>query len=144
MTENEIREIFQPHGEIKALRLVTFRNGHSKGTCYIDYHDATTAEKVQKAMNGIEVGGKTISVLISDPSVKKNPSNQEKMLDEGILGGGNKGKKAFGSRGKGMFSLMPRALLRAHTAAGSSETPATETSETKLSNEDFRNMLLKK
>nr|XP_045609668.1 squamous cell carcinoma antigen recognized by T-cells 3-like isoform X1 [Procambarus clarkii] len=146
MTEKEIREAFEPHGEIKALRLVTYRNGHSKGTCYIDYNDVATAEKVQKAMDGIELEGKTISVVISDPSAKKNSNNQEMSVPEGgLLGGGNKGKKAAGTRGRSMFSLMPRALLRAPvTSADSPETSTTETPTKKMSNEDFRNMLLKK
>lgn len=171
MTENDVREAFQPHGKIKNIRLVTYRNGHSKGTCYIDYYDSETAQKVRQAMDGANLGDKVISVLISDPSAKKSstrasspregssfdgnddPDAKEKLSNKdtstpkgGILGGGIKGKKVAGIRGKGMFSLMPRAVVRAHatSSTGVTETSSVESQGKKMSNEDFRSMLLKK
>lgn len=166
MTENDVREAFQPHGKIKNIRLVTYRNGHSKGSCYIEYYDPETAEKVRQAMDGTQLGDKVISVLISDPSIKKSLTTKVSSPREGsslgdivdpaasnkdtsragTLGGGNKGKKAVGTRGKGMFSLMPRTVLRAHTTSsmGANETNTAESQSKKMSNEDFRNLLLKK
>lgn len=138
MTENDVKEAFQPLGRIKSVRLVTYRNGHSKGLCYIEYHDTETAEKVQQAMNGTQLGDKTISVQISNPSTKKKTENVTPK--QGTLGGGSKQKVGPG-RGKGMFSLVPRTLMQQPV-----EAPQPDTSEKpaqKLSNDDFRNLLKK-
>lgn len=139
MSENDVKEVFQALGEIKSVRLVTYRNGHSKGLCYIEYHDAETATKVQQAMDGTQLGGKTISVLISNPSMKKKTENVA--TKHVTLGGGSKPKKVGPGRGKGMFSLVPRALMQQPVEApqpNASEKPAK-----KLSNDDFRNLLKK-
>uniref|UniRef100_A0A0P4WF69 RRM domain-containing protein n=1 Tax=Scylla olivacea TaxID=85551 RepID=A0A0P4WF69_SCYOL len=139
MTENDVKEAFQALGEIKSVRLVTYRNGHSKGLCYIEYHDAETAAKVQQAMNGIQLGDKTISVLISNPSMKKK--TEDVAPKQFMLGGGSKPKKAGPVRGKGMFTLVPRALMQQPVEAPQPDT--SEKSAKKLSNDDFRNMLKK-
>ncbi|MPC15935.1 Squamous cell carcinoma antigen recognized by T-cells 3 [Portunus trituberculatus] len=139
MTENDVKEAFQSLGGIKSVRLVTYRNGHSKGLCYIEYHDAETAEKVQQAMDETQLGDKTISVQISNPSVKKK--TEDVTSKPSTLGGGSKLKKVGPGRGKGMFSLVPRALMQQPTEASQSDT--SEKSAKKLSNDDFRNMLKK-
>lgn len=139
MSESDIKEAFQPHGDIKDIRLVTYRNGHSKGLCYIDYHDAATAAKVMEAMNGTEIEDKTIIVQISNPSVKKtSESTASKAV---MLGEGNRQKKTTRGRGRGMFNLVPRALMQAPARAPESE--ASEKSTKKMSNSDFRSMFLK-
>lgn len=139
MNESDIREAFQPHGDIKSIRLVTYRNGHSKGLCYLDYYDAATAAKVMEAMNGSELEDKTIIVQISNPSAKK--SNESKAPKPTVLGEGSRQIKAARGRGKGMFSLVPRALMQQPSTAPESET--SEKPAKKMSNSDFRNMLLK-
>lgn len=138
MSENDIKEAFQPHGEIKTIRLVTYRNGHSKGLCYINYHDEQTAAKVQQAMNETQLGDKTISVLISNPAKKKMETTAPK---GDVLGGGSRSKKVGRERGKGMFNLVPRALMQQPDEvhkSGTLQEPAK-----KMSNDDFRSMLMK-
>lgn len=139
LTEEKIRELFQPHGEIKETRLVTFRNGHSKGICYLRYNDAETAEKVVKAMDGTEVEGKIISVMISDPSNKKPKEGNAKNTPVE----GNSEKKVPGARGKGMFNLMPRSLMRATAPTAESTSSAPDPPVKPKSNDDFRKMFLK-
>lgn len=34
-----LEKIFSPYGILKDIRIVTYRNGHSKGTAYVDYED---------------------------------------------------------------------------------------------------------
>lgn len=142
MTESDITEVFKPFGDIKDLRLVTYRNGHSKGLCYLDYHDAETAAKAVEAMNGVELENKTISVQISNPSAKK--STETTTPKPVMLGEGSRQKKAAGGRGKGMFSLVPRALRQPPPSAAT-DTDATkpEMPAKKMSNSDFRSMLMK-
>lgn len=152
LTEDDVKKAFEPHGKIKAIRLVVYRNGHSKGTCYIDYDDAETAEKVRQAMDGEELNGKIINVLISDPSKKKSstavvkgdPSPSPK-----VLGGSSRPRQGSGMSGRGrggMFSLMPRVVQQQKPAAssnGTSALPAAENQDQKKkSNDDFRKMFL--
>ncbi|KAG0710360.1 Squamous cell carcinoma antigen recognized by T-cells 3 [Chionoecetes opilio] len=139
MSENDIKKAFEPLGEIKTIRLVTFRNGHSKGLCYIDYYDAETAAKVQQAMHETEIGDNTISVLISNPSMKNK--NEITAPKEHALGAGNRPKKADRGRGGGMFSLVPRALMQQPAEVPESASP--QKAVKKMSNDDFRSMLMK-
>lgn len=139
INESGIKEVFQPHGNIKSIRLVTYRNGHSKGLCYLDYHDEVTAAKVMEAMNGTQIEEKTIIVQISNPSVKK--SSESLARRPAVLGEGSRQKNAARGRGKGMFSLVPRALMQ--TPAKAPESESSEKPAKKMSNSDFRSMLLK-
>lgn len=41
-TKTDVENIFKPYGTLKDVRLVTFRNGHSKGLAYVDYEDEVT------------------------------------------------------------------------------------------------------
>jgi RNA recognition motif-containing protein len=43
MSEEEVEKIFSPHGKLKSVRLVTFRNGHSKGLAYVEYEDEVSS-----------------------------------------------------------------------------------------------------
>ncbi|XP_027207543.2 squamous cell carcinoma antigen recognized by T-cells 3 [Penaeus vannamei] len=140
LTEEKIKEHFMSHGEIKEIRLVTYRNGHSKGLCYLTYPNAETAEKVVKAMDGTEIEGKIISVMISDPSNKKKPNEGNVSTTSAVK---NSEKKVPGSRGKGMFNLMPRSLMRATTSTAGPTSSEPETPVKPKSNEDFRKMFLK-
>lgn len=38
MTEADVRSVFEPYGDLKDVRIVTFRNGHSKGIAFIEFH----------------------------------------------------------------------------------------------------------
>ncbi|XP_068216225.1 squamous cell carcinoma antigen recognized by T-cells 3-like [Palaemon carinicauda] len=157
MTQDDVKEAFLPLGEIKDIRLVTFRNGYSKGTCYIEYPNAEAAEKVRQTMDGKELRGKVINVMISNPPSKDKLGNPKPNSD--ALGSKNRGKNIPGARKKGMFDLMPRSLMRASGSSVKEDKAATEESvETKSneetaaatedsakpkSNDDFRKMFLK-
>jgi len=68
MTEEEIRSIFEPHGEIKDIRLLMTREQGFKGMCYLDYCDAETAAAVKEATDQIEMGpDQKITVQFSYP-----------------------------------------------------------------------------
>lgn len=143
MTESDVKAAFEPHGPVKDIRLVTYRNGHSKGLCYLDYHDADTAAKAVEAMNGSELEDKIISVQISNPSAKK--SSESVAPKPVMLGEGARQKKAAGGRGKGMFSLVPRALRQPPLTSTATATDAepSDKSTKKMTNSDFRSLLMK-
>ncbi|XP_050725167.1 squamous cell carcinoma antigen recognized by T-cells 3-like [Eriocheir sinensis] len=145
MSESDVKAVFEPYGPVKDIRLVTYRNGHSKGLCYLDYHDADTAAKAVEAMNGSELEDKIITVQISNPSAKK--SSESVAPKPVMLGEGTRQKKAAGGRGKGMFSLVPRALRQppptSTTTATATDAEPSEKSTKKMTNSDFRSLLMK-
>jgi len=67
MTEQEIRNLFEPHGEIKDLRML-MKKEVFKGLCYLDYNDEETAAAVKEATDQFEVGPEQkITVQFSYP-----------------------------------------------------------------------------
>jgi len=39
LTADGLRDLFKVHGDLKDCRLVTYRNGHSKGLAYVEFID---------------------------------------------------------------------------------------------------------
>lgn len=44
LTADELRDTFKVYGDLKDCRLVSYRNGHSKGLAYVEYIDEVTSE----------------------------------------------------------------------------------------------------
>ncbi|XP_071448809.1 squamous cell carcinoma antigen recognized by T-cells 3-like [Hetaerina americana] len=153
-TKEDLTKLFSPYGTLKDVRLVTYRNGHSKGLAYIDFEDEVAAAHALIKTDGMELEGHTISVAISKPPERKptmsNPS-------QGILSLGG-GAKEVGARGRGRTQVsvfVPRSVqlhsstgessVQSEMSAGSSQDPADSSkasNKTGMSNADFRQMLL--
>eukprot|EP00116_Pleurobrachia_bachei_P007620 sb/3467882/ len=69
-TEEEIRGLFGGIGEIKSLRMVTTKSGKFKGFLYVEYGSETEARKAVLELNDKEIGGRAMSVAISNPPSK--------------------------------------------------------------------------
>jgi RNA recognition motif-containing protein len=67
VTENDLRSLFRSFGEIGGVRLANDRVGKSRGFGFIEMRDASAAERAMSAMNGVEVGGRTIRVNTAQP-----------------------------------------------------------------------------
>lgn len=65
--ENQLKEAFSKYGQLKDVRIVTYRNGHSKGRAYVEYTDELGASNGLKA-DGLLLGNKNIKVEISNPT----------------------------------------------------------------------------
>ncbi|KAK2145986.1 hypothetical protein LSH36_641g00030 [Paralvinella palmiformis] len=159
MSKEALENMFKQHGTLKSIRLVTYRNGYSKGLAYIEYENETDAAQAILKTDQLQVGENTISVAISHPPERKTPLSQRESIVPSLGGG----KRETAERGKArtQLSLVPRSLQR---VGGQKEKPkstlskvsestsngsiqlGSSPSETgdKKSNEDFRNMLLKK
>uniref|UniRef100_A0A671X856 Spliceosome associated factor 3, U4/U6 recycling protein n=1 Tax=Sparus aurata TaxID=8175 RepID=A0A671X856_SPAAU len=151
-TKEQLEELCKSHGNIKEVRLVTYRSGKPKGLAYVDFGDEAHASQAVLKMDGMEVEGNKISVAISNPprrNVMDKPGSSRPGAD--LMP-----RQVFGSRGRGrtQLSLLPRSLHRQSEPAGkvengtaAAQNPATTSTagETKpLSNSDFAKMLLKK
>uniref|UniRef100_A0A131YJD3 Rna binding protein sart3 rrm superfamily n=1 Tax=Rhipicephalus appendiculatus TaxID=34631 RepID=A0A131YJD3_RHIAP len=171
VTEKELQELFGKYGELKGVRLVTYRNGHSKGIAYVEYANETSATVALVQTDGMTVGNQTLQVAISNPPARGyRPQGKEDGAEDGqqrtqyplasqvaSLGGGPK-ETGLRGRGRTQVSLMPRALQQrsATTVAKKPELKQEQQEQPMevsgsssegskgLSNDDFRSMLLKK
>jgi RNA recognition motif-containing protein len=85
-TEAELRTIFEPHGPVEKITLVTDREtGRSRGFGFAEMTNATEADKAIAALNGTELGGRTLTI------------NEAKPKTDRPRGGGHR----FGGGGRG-------------------------------------------
>ena len=141
MDKNQVTTLFTPFGEIKELRLVTFRNGHSKGIAYVEYKEETDAAKALVKMDETEVEGCKISVSISNPPQRKDQQSQQQKQNQRSLGGGFR-EAGLGTR-RPQVAFVPRSVQGASQAANGNASTSGNSKETvPKSNVDFRNMLL--
>nr|XP_033338957.1 squamous cell carcinoma antigen recognized by T-cells 3-like [Megalopta genalis] len=140
MTKAELEEIFKVHGTLKEVRIVTYRNGHSKGLAYVEYEDEASAGKALLATDSMKIGDKVISVAISQPPERKKvPATVIPPVRS--LGSSTVSRTTFGMP-KTLLSMVPRTVKTAATNGGVNT--ATNGVTQKLNNQDFRNMLLNK
>lgn len=138
-TEEELKEIFKVHGDLKEVRLVTYRNGHSKGLAYVEYHDEATAAKALLNTDGTKIQGRMISVAISKPPERKRTQTEENAEQVKSLGGTSTSRTAFGVP-KTLLSMVPRNVKK----SSSNGSAAPDSSTQSMSNQDFRNMFFNK
>jgi len=130
MSEQDIKEVFQAHAPVTEIRLVTQRNGYSKGICFIKFANAKDAECARKAMDQTELKGFVISVMISNPSEAKKPNNP-------YVEKPNPNKPDTGAR-KSKLSFMPRSVAKKDPPTNAS---AKQSDDKPKSNDDFRKFL---
>lgn len=122
MSEDDISELFKPHGEIKEVRLATHRSGKSKGFAYVEYTNAGDAGKAVLAMDNKEVQGFTLSVAISAPPKRKTITQAAPQRH---------------SKSRLDVPFIPQSVLKKEK-----ENLTEKSSTSTLSNDDFRKMLL--
>src|SRR5215469_16964547 len=91
-TEAELRNIFEAHGAIEKITLVTDRDtGRSRGFGFVEMTNAGEADKAIVALNGTDLGGRTLA---------KNEAKLEADRPRGgghrFGGGGGRGRDGYG------------------------------------------------
>lgn len=132
--QNAVTNIFKPYGAVN-VRLVTKKNGQSKGCAYVDFPDEKTAEEAIKQTNGLKIGEHTITVAVSAPPPKQDFNDEFRTPREPPI---------RNSRSKLSIGLIPRGVQLKQQQLTKEEDVATNTAKTSKSNEDFRKMLLNK
>ena len=63
ITEGELRDLFEPHGTIESLNVIMDRDtGRPRGFAFVEFADAGSADKAQRALDGQEVGDHRVYV----------------------------------------------------------------------------------
>lgn len=67
-TDDELKELFAAHGAVASATVVRDRDsGRSKGFGFVEYENDEEGKKAQEALNGSDMGGRTISVDMARP-----------------------------------------------------------------------------
>ncbi len=86
-TEEEVRDMFSPHGEIVSVAMITDREtGRFRGFCFVEMED-DAADAAVEALNDLDVGGRALRVNEARPREER--------------GGGQGGGQGGGYRDRG-------------------------------------------
>ena len=67
-TDDELRDAFAAHGSVASATVVRDREtGRSKGFGFVEFENDAEGQAAQEAMNGSDLGGRTISVDVARP-----------------------------------------------------------------------------
>ena len=87
-TEGDLREMFEPFGEIARVNVITDRDtGRARGFAFVEMTNDEEAAKAIAALNGKEVGGRALNVNEARPKAERSDSRGG---GGGYGGGGNR------------------------------------------------------
>jgi RNA recognition motif-containing protein len=90
--EDELRQLFEPFGQVDRVSIMTDRDtGRSRGFGFVEMASNEDGEKAITALNGSQVGGRTINVNEARPKTER----------AGGGGGGGRDRGDRGGRGGG-------------------------------------------
>jgi len=85
-TEDELRQLFEVHGQVDRVSIMTDREtGRSRGFGFVEMASAEDGEKAIAALNGSQVGGRTLNVNEARPKPERSGG-----------GGGGRGRERSG------------------------------------------------
>jgi cold-inducible RNA-binding protein len=71
-TEAELRNLFEAHGAVEKITLVTDRDtGRSRGFGFVEMINASEADKAMAALNGTDLGGRTLTINEAKPKAER-------------------------------------------------------------------------
>ena len=84
ITEDELRDVFESHGSLASVRVITDREtGRSRGFGFVEYDEQSAAEDAIRALDGTELGGRSLRV---------NEAQERERGGGGGGGGGGRGR----------------------------------------------------
>ena len=87
-TEAELRNIFEAHGAVERVSLVTDREtGRARGFAFVEMTDASAADKAVAALNGTDLGGRPMTINEARPKTDR-PRGGGQRFGGGGGGGG--------------------------------------------------------
>lgn len=92
--EDELRQIFEGYGQVDRVSIMTDRDtGRSRGFGFVEMASNEDGEKAITALNGSQLGGRTINVNEARPKTERGGGGG------GGYGGGGGGGRDRGDRG---------------------------------------------
>ncbi|HTZ96692.1 MAG TPA: RNA-binding protein [Terriglobales bacterium] len=92
-TEAELRNLFETHGAVEKVSLVTDRDtGRSRGFGFVEMSDASEADKAIAALNGTDLGGRTLTINEAKPKAERPRAGGQRF---GGGGGGGRGRDDY-------------------------------------------------
>ncbi|HWY59478.1 MAG TPA: RNA-binding protein [Terriglobales bacterium] len=87
-SEDELRKLFEAHGQVDRVSIMTDRDtGRSRGFGFVEMTSAEDGEKAIAALNGSQIGGRTLNVNEARPKVERAGSGGGGGRDRGGRGG---------------------------------------------------------
>ncbi len=87
-TEAELRNVFEAHGAVEKVSIVTDREtGRARGFAFVEMTNAGEADKAVAALDGTELGGRTLKINEAKPKTDRPRSGGQR------FGGGGRGGK---------------------------------------------------
>ena len=101
-TEAELRNLFEAHGAVEKITLVTDRDtGRSRGFGFVEMTNADEVDKAIAALNGSVLGGRTLTINEAKPK-------SERPRAGGHRSGGGSGRGRDDYRGHARQPREPR------------------------------------
>jgi cold-inducible RNA-binding protein len=86
-TEAELRNVFEAHGAVEKITLVTDRDtGRSRGFGFVEMTNASEADKAIAALNGTDLGGRTLTINEAKPKSDRSRSDSHRFGGQGSRG----------------------------------------------------------
>jgi RNA recognition motif-containing protein len=93
-TETDLRNAFAVYGQVDNVNIITDRDtGRARGFAFVEMGDSTGAEKAIAALNGSDLGGRTIQVNEARPKTERPRGNGGQRFGFGRPGGKRDGRK---------------------------------------------------
>ena len=76
VTDEQLEELFSRHGTVESARVISDRfTGKSRGFGFVELSSEDEAQKAMDALNGTELGGRTITV--NEARQRENRPNRD-------------------------------------------------------------------
>jgi RNA recognition motif-containing protein len=115
VTENELKELFEPFGQVTEIRLIMDKfSGKSKGFGFIEMPSKEEAQKAIAGLNGKDIKGRAMTVSEAKPKVDRGGrtgfGGSRGGRGRGSFGrsGGGRGKSGYGRRENRSFGGRDR------------------------------------
>jgi cold-inducible RNA-binding protein len=94
VTENDLQDAFAAHGTVVEANLMMDRTtGRPRGFAFVTMSSPEEAQKALDALNGKELGGRTLTVNLARPREERS----------GGGGGGGGGRRGYGGGGRDRY-----------------------------------------
>jgi len=92
--EDELRQLFESYGQVDRVSIMTDRDtGRSRGFGFVEMASNEDGEKAITALNGSQVGGRTINVNEARPKTERSGGGGGGGRDRGGRGGEGGGRR---------------------------------------------------